>query len=156
MKIAEMGEIKEIGDIGFAKYGKLFAKSPDIPDSGGETSSYWHNIQKDSLKTKNITVGYLSISAQPSDHEVEEMERHVRFGEIFMTVSGEGVLPVCGRSDAPCEKNVEFYRVRPGDAFLIYDGIWHIPPIARNCGEIDFVMIVPEDILGDIDKKQIV
>ena len=159
MKITEKTKITEISDISFAKYGKLFVKNSGIPDSFDEKSSYWHNIQKDNLKTQNITVGYLSINEQPPDSnifDITEMERHVRFGEIFITVSGEGILPVCNKSDVPCKNNIEFYRVKTGDAFLIYDGVWHIPPIARNCGEINFIMIVPDDILNDIDKKQIV
>jgi len=149
-------DIKEIHDEGFAKYGKLFSKRlgmADMPDSYGATSSYWHNIQKDSLNTANITVGYLSVKKQPPVPGV--MERHVKFGEIFVAISGEGVLPVCPAADAPCEKDMEFYRVKPGDAFLIYGGVWHTPPIAHGCDEIDFIMIVPEDILGDIDKKQV-
>jgi len=156
MKITETTEIMDISDISFEKYGKLFVKSSDIPESYDEKSSYWHNIQKDNLNTKSITVGYLSINAQPLDSGIIEMERHVRFGEIFITISGEGILPVCGKADAPSEKNIEFYRVKTGDAFLIYDGVWHIPPIVRNCGEINFIMIVPNDILSDINKKQIV
>lgn len=146
--------IAEINDISFAKYGKVFGKSSDmasIPDSFDENSSYWHNIQKENLNSKNITVGYLSVKKQPIKPDL--MERHLKFGEIFVTISGCGILPVCSAADAPCEKNIEFYKVKPGDAFLIYGGIWHTPPIAYGCDEINFIMIVPDDILNDIDTK---
>jgi ureidoglycolate lyase len=149
-------DLKEISDKSFAKYGKLFAKSlgmADMPDSFDENSSYWHNIQKEHMKSESLTVGYLSVKKQPAKPDV--MERHVRFGEIFVTISGGGVLPVCAAADAPYEKNIEFYRVKPGDAFLLHDGVWHTPPVAHGCDEIDFIMIVPHDILSDIDKKNV-
>lgn len=142
-------QIKGINTNDFEKYGKLLSANNEIPETKDMFSAYWHDTSGDLFGSKEIVTGYLSIKKQPLTMDV--MERHNAYGEIFATVRGRGILPVCVEGEDADFSKTEYFHVKTGDVFLIKKGVWHKPamPLGEN---IDFFMVLPKDILKDIEK----
>ena len=144
--------IQNITAEAFAPYGKLFKAGEGDPASHDDISAYWHDVCGDMLGSDDIVTGFLTVRSQPM--LADELERHQIFGEVFITVGGEGILAVAPAGDSMDTESVELFRVRPGDAFLLKKGVWHKPPVPAK-EEISFFMVLPKDILSDIDKRKI-
>jgi ureidoglycolate hydrolase len=144
--------IKNLNEKDFSKYGKYIRRPQIVSNDKGDYHCYWHDLIKSELSNESITTGFLTIYKQP--YIVNEVERHQRFGEIFITVSGKGILTVA-ESDACVDgeidkSKVEYFLLNPGDAVLLTKGVWHKPPVPID-DAVDFLMVLPEDILSDID-----
>jgi ureidoglycolate lyase len=147
--------IKDTNQENFKQYGIFISRPQSSAQVDEEKLKYWHNIYKSNLNTNDITMGFLSISKQ--EMIIKELERHKKYGEIFITVKGEGVLPVAkadNNAAQPDIESVEFFNLKPGDAVLINKGVWHLPPLPFT-DSIDFLMVLPVEILDDLDKVQI-
>lgn len=146
-------ELLSLSRDGFETYGRYITADTvagQTPDSADGFSAYRQGIDCSELQSGELAVGFLSVFQRKEP--IYELERHNRYGEIFTCVKGEGVLPVC-KGEKPVRDSVKFYRVCAGDVILLRRGIWHCPPIPRGgCGQIDFMMFLPADILNDIEK----
>jgi ureidoglycolate hydrolase len=140
----------------FAPFGELVGVPEGVADVQELFLSYWHGLYSDAFGG-GLATGFLQIRKQPMSFT--QMERHLRFGEIFIPVRGSGVLPVIPADSlltdgSPDTSKTVFYAVQPGQAFLIKKGVWHFPPLPIG-DTIDFFMVLPQDILSDIDKRPV-
>ena len=145
--------IYALSDEIFEGYG-IHIRQPEMPfDDRGAYHGYRHNTHMDHFNGEKLTMGYLCIDR----HEpvINEMERHPDCAEIFVAVEGSGIIPLCLPDDwGSLNESIRCFRIERGDAFLIRKGVWHKLPIPDG-ERIGFLMVLPERILGSIDKREV-
>lgn len=138
----------------FQPYGTVLCRPETQPADSGPFHDYWHAWHMEEFAGERLVTGCLSIRS----HEplVREVERHIGCSEVFVVLKGSGILTVA-HPDAYAENPraaLRFFRLEAGDAVLIRRGIWHKLPVpVTDC--IDFLMLVPERILSDVEKQSL-
>jgi ureidoglycolate hydrolase len=140
----------------FKKYGKII----DLDQPSGTITAglldYWPLY---SISCKLPNAGILEIRRQENT-EITVLERHLLYEELFIPVSGIGIMPFAPASDhddmdaEPDVAKMEAFVVDGTKAFVVKKGVWHYP--ARPIGNvIRFLMVVSEECGLDLYNKDI-
>ena len=111
---------KRITPENFARYGRV-ARLPDgAPTAEDATFRYWSDAAHYGIDGET-EIGFCTVYRQ-DEPAVTWMERHDRTPELLIPIDGPFLLPVMeGRAAA----EVEVFEVRPGEAVVIGQGVWH-------------------------------
>lgn len=104
----------------FARYGRV-ARLPDAaPTAEDATFRFWSDVAHLGIDGET-EIGFCTVYRQDGP-AVTWMERHDRTPELLIPIDGPFLLPVMGEGD---EDPVEVFEVRPGEAVVIGQGVWH-------------------------------
>ena len=137
----------------FSKFGAYVAQPPEQEISAsGDYHSYWHDIFAGKFGCDDLVSGLLQIRKQPL--EFHTFERHIKYGEIFTCLNGEGVLALVPPGEDPKAEDIEYFAIKPGDCVFLKQGVWHCLPVPTT-DEINFVLMIPNPILSDLDFREL-
>jgi ureidoglycolate lyase len=102
----------------FARFGSVVPAPTVEPTAADPTFSYWSDLAHYRIEGET-EIGLCTVHRQ-ADPRVTWMERHDRTPEILIPADGPFLLPVMDEAGA-----VEVFRVEPGEAVVIGDGVWH-------------------------------
>jgi ureidoglycolate hydrolase len=105
----------------FGRFGAVVAIPSTSPTSQGPDYSFWSDIAHFSIPGET-EIGICTVYAQPAA-SVTTMERHLRTPEILVPIDAPVVLPLATGAIAP--EGPAVFRVEPGEAVVVADGIWH-------------------------------
>jgi ureidoglycolate lyase len=102
----------------FARFGTVVPVPTAEPMSAGDTFRYWSDLAHYRIEGET-EIGLCTVYRQ-DDPRVTWMERHEKTPEFLIPTDGPFLLPVMDDAGA-----VEIFRVEPGEAVVIGDGVWH-------------------------------
>jgi len=102
----------------FARFGSVVPAPTGEPTAAGDTFRYWSDLAHYHIDGET-EVGLCTVVRRDA-RRVTWMERHARTPEFLIPVDAPFLLPVMGEGGP-----VEVFRVEPGEAIVIGDGVWH-------------------------------
>jgi ureidoglycolate hydrolase len=114
----------------FRAFGQVVTVPADTPPTL-ETGvmRFWGGLAKTRIH-EEIEFGLLSVRNR--EHEVAEMERHMKTPEFIVSLAGDFLLAVAPISTAgsthPVASTVRVFLVRQGEGVLLRQGVWHAQP----------------------------
>ena len=102
----------------FARFGSVAAAPTGPPAAGDDTFRYWSDLAHFRIDGET-EIGVCTVYKQDAPR-VTWMERHARTPEVLVPLDAPFLLPVMDGSGA-----AELFRVEPGEAVVIADGVWH-------------------------------
>jgi ureidoglycolate lyase len=102
----------------FARFGAVVPAPTQEPTAADATFSYWSDLAHYRIEGET-EIGLCTVYRQ-SEPRVTWMERHDRTPEFLIPADGPFLLPVMDDAGA-----VEVFRVEPGEAVVIGQGVWH-------------------------------
>lgn len=104
----------------FARYGRV-ARLPEGPPTAEDaTFRFWSDVAHVGIDGET-EIGFCTVYRQDAS-AVTWMERHDRTPELLIPIDGPFLLPVMGEGE---HAEVEVFEVRPGEAVVIGQGVWH-------------------------------
>ncbi len=140
----------------FKKYGSIIELNKPSGSVNKGLLDYWplYNI---TCKLPNA--GILEIR-KLENSDITVLERHLLYEELFVPVSGTGIMPFAPASDPndpdaqPDISKIEAFVVDGTKAFIVKKGVWHYP--ARPVDDvIRFLMVVSQECGLDIYNREI-
>ena len=101
----------------FRKFGRVALPPRGEALARTEAFAYWSDCAR-YLVDGETEIGY--CTAYAGDGVVTWMERHARTPELLIPANAPFILPVMDG-----EERVEAFRVEPGEAVVIGEGVWH-------------------------------
>jgi mannose-6-phosphate isomerase-like protein (cupin superfamily) len=111
--------IDELETMDFSRFGQILS-IPNNRGSGDSSYTYWRSIGI--FKFNTLATGLLRV--RPHGNLVSKVERHISTPEILTILSGSGVIVLKEAGDG-IDGNIAAVRVRQGDSFALFPGIWH-------------------------------
>jgi ureidoglycolate lyase len=102
----------------FARFGAVVPAPTAPPTAADATFSYWSDLAHYRIDGET-EIGLCTVFEQDAPR-VTWMERHDHTPEFLIPADGPFLLPVMDG-----DGEVEIFRVEPGEAVVIGDGVWH-------------------------------
>ncbi|HEV2072891.1 MAG TPA: ureidoglycolate lyase [Thermomicrobiales bacterium] len=122
--------VEELTPDAFAPYGAVIEQPDATADASGSGWSWWSEISRLPQADRPYAVGYLNL--QPSAMEFDWAERHLKSAEVIIPLGGACLVYVGPPDQTPVWDQFRVYRVRPGQAVVLKEGIWHGAPLALD------------------------
>jgi len=133
--------IQDLTPDAFAPFGEVIGQPPRAADASGPGWQWWGETALLAADTGSAEgrggrpygIGYLDL--QPAELRFDWAERHMRSAE--MLIPAGDCLVYVGPPEHPAEPGLappldrfQVFRVRQGQAVLLYPGVWHGAPLA--------------------------
>ena len=106
----------------FMRFGAVAKLPTNAEPLAAEASfSYWSDVAAFAIEGPT-EIGYCTVFRQEGG-PINWLERHVRTPELLIPIDAPFFLPVM-RDDESVER-LEVFEVRPGEAVVIGQGVWH-------------------------------
>lgn len=102
----------------FRRYGSVVNAPAVEPTASDATFRFWSDLAHYGIEGET-EIGLCTVYRQEAPR-VSWMERHDRTPELLIPIDAPFLLPVM-EEDGP----VEIFRVEPGEAVVIGQGVWH-------------------------------
>lgn len=102
----------------FARFGSVVPIPMTRPTAADASFAYWSDLAHYHIEGET-EIGLCTVFRQDAPR-VAWMERHARTPEFLIPADGPFLLPVMDDAGA-----VEIFRVEPGEAVVIGEGVWH-------------------------------
>ena len=102
----------------FARYGAVVTAPTAAPTAQDATFRYWSDLAHFGVEGET-EIGLCTVYRQDAPR-VTWMERHARTPELLIPADAPFLLPVMAEGGP-----VEVFRVEPGEAVVIGQGVWH-------------------------------
>lgn len=102
-------------------FGSVVTGPVGAPTSHGADYRFWSDLAHYAIDGET-EIGLCTVYRQPSPR-ITGMERHLRTAELLIPIDAPFVLPLLRDGDAP--EAAKAFRVSPGEAIVIEEGVWH-------------------------------
>lgn len=136
----------------FAEFGKVFKVPVGVPTAKTTGFSYWSDIVSYHIKGET-EIGWCTVYRQ-EPNGVSVIERHVRTPEILIPIDAPVMIPVMNDKDT--RNRLEVFRVKPGEAVIIADGVWHGACLPVGKSESSYFVIFRKGTPAeDVEKREV-
>ncbi len=118
----------------FARFGAVVTAPTAEPTAAGDAFRYWSDLAH--YRIDGETEIGLCTAVRTDAPRVAWMERHDRTPEILVPADGPFLLPVMDADGA-----VELFRVEPGEAVVIGQGVWHSACLPADGASATYVVV---------------
>ena len=126
----------------FAPFGRVVGMPDREPDATGEPWRWWADTAALAPADGSYTVGYLEIDRGVA--AFDWAERHIESEELVVPVRGRLLVYVgpAGQGDDPARDRFRVFEVRPGEAVVLANGVWHGAPLAGDGSATAIVLLL--------------
>jgi ureidoglycolate lyase len=102
-------------------FGAVVTGPAGAPTSQAADYRFWSDLAHYSIQGET-EIGLCTVYRQPNP-TITGMERHLRTAELLIPVDAPFVVPLLREGDPPTAAKA--FRVNPGEAIVINEGVWH-------------------------------
>lgn len=143
---------KCVSTITFKKFGQVVITPNMKPTSQAADYRFWSDLAHYHVDGET-EIGICTVYQQPAI-EIVGLERHLQTPEILIPIEAPFIVPLLHPDDKA--EQAEAFLVRPGEAVVIDEGIWHGPCLPVGKRESSYFVIfrrrTPHE---DVEKKSI-
>ncbi len=120
--------IRELSKESFARYGTLIGEPGDPAEAAGAGWRWWSEVAALPQMERPYAVGYLALEPAPTRFDWAEYHRESQ--EVIIPLGHDCLIYVGPPGQEPEWEAFEVFRVRPGQAVVLREGVWHGAPLA--------------------------
>lgn len=114
----------------FFTYGMVIGQPASAAEASGPGWQWWSEVAVIPSRGEPYAVGYLNLVPQPL--QFDWAEHHVESPEVIIPVGDDCLVYVGPPGQTPVWESFEVFRVRPGQAVMLHEGVWHGAPLALD------------------------
>ena len=120
--------VQELTRESFAAYGTVIEQPPVPSDANGAGWQWWSETTVLPQGDRPWVVGYLAL--EPGERRFDWAEYHLQSQEVIIPLGHDCLVYVGAPGENPDWETFDVFRLRPGQAVVLREGVWHGAPLA--------------------------